>query len=81
MDEMTQQNAALVEQAAASSKSMEEQSQELLDQVAFFQTDDHQEAIVTPITARKTSAPARPSPRTQPGKGRKVSGDEEWEEF
>ena len=81
MDEMTQQNAALVEQAAASSKSMEEQSQELLDQVAFFQTDDHHDAIVTPITARKTSAPTRPSPRTQPGVGRKASGDEEWEEF
>ena len=29
MDEMTQQNAALVEEAAASSKSMEEQSQSL----------------------------------------------------
>lgn len=38
MDEMTQQNAALVEQAAASSKSMEDESQELLNQVAFFRT-------------------------------------------
>ncbi|MGK0442616.1 MAG: methyl-accepting chemotaxis protein [Pseudohongiellaceae bacterium] len=38
MDEMTQQNAALVEEASASSKSMEEQAQGLIDQVGFFKT-------------------------------------------
>ena len=39
MDEATQQNAALVEEAAAASKSMEEQSQALLGQVGFFKLD------------------------------------------
>lgn len=39
MDEMTQQNAALVEEAAASSKSMEDQAQKLIDQVSFFRTE------------------------------------------
>ena len=39
MDEVTQQNAALVEQAAAASKSMEEQSQQLKQQVGFFKLD------------------------------------------
>jgi methyl-accepting chemotaxis protein len=40
MDEMTQQNAALVEQAAAASKSVEDQAVNLSEQVAFFQIND-----------------------------------------
>jgi methyl-accepting chemotaxis protein len=36
MDEVTQQNAALVEQAAAASKSLEAQGQQLSGSVAFF---------------------------------------------
>ena len=36
MDEMTQQNAALVEQAAAAAASMREQAQALLSQVGRF---------------------------------------------
>jgi len=81
MDEMTQQNAALVEEAAASSKAMEEQSQELLDQVAYFQTDEHQEAIVTPISGRRTKAPANTRVRPVQSNRLKASGDEEWKEF
>ena len=37
MDNVTQQNAALVEQAAAASRSMEDQGQQLNEAVAFFQ--------------------------------------------
>jgi methyl-accepting chemotaxis protein len=40
MDEMTQQNAALVEQAAAASKSMEEQAVQLAEQISFFSLSD-----------------------------------------
>ena len=40
MDEMTQKNSALVEEAAAASKSMEDQSQQLLQQVEFFNNND-----------------------------------------
>lgn len=40
MDEITQQNAALVEEAMASSKSMEHQAQGLLEQVSFFTIED-----------------------------------------
>ncbi len=36
MDDMTQQNAALVEQAAAAAEAIEAQSQELVNQVQFF---------------------------------------------
>lgn len=37
MDNTTQQNAALVEEAASASKAMEQQASELIDQVGFFQ--------------------------------------------
>jgi methyl-accepting chemotaxis protein-1 (serine sensor receptor) len=37
MDEMTQQNAALVEEAAAAARAMHEQAGELARQVSFFQ--------------------------------------------
>ncbi len=39
MDEVTQQNAALVEEAAAASKSLEHQGQQLNESVAFFRID------------------------------------------
>jgi len=84
MDEMTQQNAALVEQASASSKSMEDQAQMLLEQVSFFNNGEQKQAsavgsdisrpqklhsTVTPIpTARAKSRPV-------------IQSDQEWEEF
>ena len=39
MDEVTQQNAALVEQAAAASKSLEEQGNRLAEAVSLFRLD------------------------------------------
>ncbi|MGN6318936.1 hypothetical protein [Trinickia sp.] len=39
MDEVTQQNAALVEQAAAASASLQEQGRKLSDVVAFFRLE------------------------------------------
>ena len=40
MDQGTQQNAALVEQATSASQSMKQQAEELLQQVAFFKTNE-----------------------------------------
>ncbi len=40
MDEATQQNAALVEEAAAAAKSMEDQASRLVDTVGIFRLDD-----------------------------------------
>ena len=40
MDEMTQQNAALVEQAAAASEAMDEQARIMKDQMEFFTLDE-----------------------------------------
>ncbi|MGS0999755.1 methyl-accepting chemotaxis protein [Rhodanobacter sp. UC4451_H18] len=44
MDEMTQQNAALVEEASAAARAMHEQADELARQVAFFQVADSSQA-------------------------------------
>jgi methyl-accepting chemotaxis protein len=41
MDDVTQQNAALVEQAAAAAESLEEQAQSLSDTVAQFKVDGY----------------------------------------
>jgi methyl-accepting chemotaxis protein len=41
VDGLTQQNAALVEQASAAAHSLHEQSQRLSDQVGKFRTSDH----------------------------------------
>ena len=53
MDEMTQQNAALVEEAAAAARAMQEQAGELTRQVGFFQLNEHE------IAAPSGAAPAR----------------------
>jgi methyl-accepting chemotaxis protein len=42
MDEVTQQNSALVEQNAAAAKSLEQQSQGMNERVSFFRLDDAQ---------------------------------------
>jgi methyl-accepting chemotaxis protein len=45
MDEVTQQNAALVEQAAAAAQSMAQQAQALMDAVAVFKVEDGRPAV------------------------------------
>ncbi|HVW48805.1 MAG TPA: methyl-accepting chemotaxis protein [Trinickia sp.] len=52
MDEVTQQNAALVEEAAAASKSLEDQGRVLNEAIAFFRLDD---AGRVTQTARRTA--------------------------
>ena len=58
MDGVTQQNAALVEQAAAASQSLQEQAGRLTEAVAVFRLDAH-----AGNTARAASVVASPSPR------------------
>jgi methyl-accepting chemotaxis protein len=45
MDEMTQQNAALVEQAAAAAESMLDQAQNLLQAVSVFKLGEHEQTL------------------------------------
>jgi methyl-accepting chemotaxis protein len=97
MDEVTQQNAALVEEAAAAAESLEEQAQNLSVSVATFKVDNkasntavarrepapvaHRAAPQHATTPRKTTA-AKSAPG-KASKGKPQSGDEdgEWEEF
>ncbi len=59
MDEMTQQNAALVEQAAAAAASMREQAQALLGQVGRFTVADTSAAVQAPARRAPVSAANR----------------------
>ena len=83
MDEMTQQNAALVEEAAASSKSMEEQSQALLDQVAFFNNgEDDASQVKTPVKNKSRSPVRKPNnPKAKSVPRIQTASDQDWEEF
>ena len=61
MDEMTQQNAALVEEAAAAARAMQEQAGELTRQVGFFQLNQDEVAAASgpaPTRARAVVAEA-----------------------
>jgi hypothetical protein len=94
MDTMTQQNAALVEEATAASKQLEQQGQTLVAQVSQFRTrDDHSiRTTAAPVAASKpvavvkpikkplklVSVPTKPAAAPAP----KASGhDAGWQEF
>jgi methyl-accepting chemotaxis protein len=96
MDQVTQQNAALVEEAAAAAESMQEQSAKLADVVSVFKLD----AYATPALAapaRTAALPRRPArsvtaaPKAKavamaastpaPRKPAAATGESDWEEF
>ncbi|GLR64342.1 methyl-accepting chemotaxis protein [Marinospirillum insulare] len=96
MDDVTQQNAALVEEAAAAAESLEEQSEALSDAVALFKVSGQQgeqkaaakqAARKAPLVAPKRgpvkAAASKPAPtrRLTPPPAPKRSDDDEWEEF
>ncbi|HEU4815471.1 methyl-accepting chemotaxis protein [Janthinobacterium sp.] len=93
MDEVTQQNAALVEEAAAASQSMQEQAGELAHVVGFFKTGNHVASVSKLSPARAaTPAPAIARPVAKPAPMRKAvaaaparrsnaAAESEWEEF
>jgi methyl-accepting chemotaxis protein-1 (serine sensor receptor) len=58
MDEMTQQNAALVEEAAAAARAMQEQAAELTQQVGFFQLDESMGDVAASVTTRARTVAA-----------------------
>ena len=95
MDQVTQQNAALVEEAAAAAESMQEQAARLADAVAVFRTAQvdaappaprrKQARPVTRLAARPAAkaAPARVAPprAAQAGEAQRQARNDEWEEF
>ena len=86
MDSVTQQNAALVEEAAAAAATMQEQAENLVKVVSVFKLDNSFSAA-KPRPAARTAAPAkRPAPaaaariKAQPAKATAEAG-QDWEEF
>ncbi|MDR7071006.1 hypothetical protein J2X02_003880, partial [Pseudoxanthomonas japonensis] len=63
MDETTQQNAALVEEASAAARSMEEQAQALNDAVSSFRLEGHG-SVARLVQERVTRIAAGGAPRT-----------------
>lgn len=95
MDEMTQQNASLVEQTSAASQSLRSEGKELLNLMNFFSTDSNVAAYTsTSVTPQMTSTQGRVSsiaPHSNVSElkktrvansGLKLSEEgDEWEEF
>ena len=85
MDEVTQQNAALVEEAAAAAESLVDQAEGLIEVVSAFKLNG---ANTVNNNRRKVSSPMRapaskPAATAMPAKATAKTGtdDNEWEEF
>jgi methyl-accepting chemotaxis protein len=88
MDEVTQQNAALVEEAAAAAGSLQDQAENLVKTVSVFKVERTQAAVnaparrLAPVAVAPTRAAKRPAFAAQPAKlvANGASGGD-WEEF
>ena len=78
MDEMTQKNAALVEESTAAAKSLEEQADSLTNLVSFFRIDAMAAAV--PV-AHRPAAAAKPVPRRPAPRKLDHDDDPDWKEF
>lgn len=90
MDEMTQQNAALVEENTAAAQSLVDQAYELDQLISFFTFEEDEEsgapkAVKTAAAANSAPATPKPAPKPAPAASPKeevsTKYDDEWEEF
>jgi methyl-accepting chemotaxis protein-2 (aspartate sensor receptor) len=84
MDQVTQQNAALVQQASAAAASLEEQANRLEQAVAVFKLLGVQAATHQVLPSAPSTANAMPAPKAVHQARRAVaqrSDHDEWEEF
>ncbi|MRW89086.1 HAMP domain-containing protein [Duganella sp. FT80W] len=92
MDQVTQQNAALVEEAAAAAESMQEQSAKLADVVSVFKLDaalsapalTHKAPVRAKALPRKVpavAAPAKPAVKAPKKVAATANESDGWEEF
>jgi methyl-accepting chemotaxis protein len=85
MDKITQQNAALVEQAAAAAKSMEEQTIDLTQIVSVFQIGKPRAAAASPQKrpsgAPKANIATQPHARPKPSARAEADEGDDWKEF
>ncbi|WP_169569006.1 methyl-accepting chemotaxis protein [Sneathiella limimaris] len=92
MDEMTQQNSALVEENAAASRTLQDQSEAMKDRISFFTVDDSHSFQSKPSaaeTATEYKAP-KPNGKSDPAAHRPMpvasmssnaAAAEDWSEF
>jgi methyl-accepting chemotaxis protein len=90
LDQVTQQNAALVEESAAAAESLKHQAAQLAQTVSVFKTTDSATAA-TPAPAGKTAAPVRPATarpaaaksaaKVEPKAVAQAEGGEDWAAF
>lgn len=85
MDEMTQQNAALVEQATAASQSMVDQANDMALQVSFFNVGQGATAAIagthTNIRQMPSKAAVKKAKVGKPTKPAASHSSDEWEDF
>ncbi|MFS8421217.1 methyl-accepting chemotaxis protein [Xanthomonas campestris pv. campestris] len=88
MDETTQQNAALVEEATAAARSMEEQAGHLAEAVSVFKLDTPaapvhaRPAASRPVAVKTAAKPARSAAApARPAKSETALADGNWQEF
>ncbi|MGD8784714.1 MAG: methyl-accepting chemotaxis protein [Thioalkalispiraceae bacterium] len=87
MDEMTQQNAALVEEAASASESMEEQAKGMMRLMEFFNLGDAGQVKQEPVSPSRNLGHSSVKPaaqRTRPAAPKQQAtdaDDSEWDEF
>jgi methyl-accepting chemotaxis protein len=88
MDDVTQQNAALVEEAAAAAASLQDQAVTLSHVVSIFKLNDMHQVAVPPVTAMAASHAKKPAAKATAAanSARRIanapSGDgQDWEEF
>ncbi len=83
IDDISQQNAALVEEASAAAESLEKRAHQLVQMFKAYKLDAHEDAYApqtpaTPVSVRQPPRVVRPTARQQPPAA-KI--DEEWTEF
>jgi methyl-accepting chemotaxis protein len=83
MDTVTQQNAALVEQAAAAAEALQDQAGNLASVVSTFNTGVAHDASVVALNPRHSGKPPVKQPRPAPKRLASAGGAarDEWETF
>jgi methyl-accepting chemotaxis protein len=79
MDDMTQRNAALVEETSASAVSLRHQAEELVQLVAFFDAESEAPAPTAPAAAAPAPVQAAPTKAVSPAAP--AASDDDWEDF
>ncbi|WP_419796601.1 MAG: methyl-accepting chemotaxis protein [Terasakiella sp.] len=80
MDEMTQQNAALVEESSASARSLEDQSEKMMQLISFFETrKEIAGGLAAPVSNKVEEAPVPGPSMTSSTPSYDVSFEDEFE--